>query len=404
MQIDRNIIIIVILSVVVIVLGTLLIMCKMPSTPKIRVRALKMKKEGKFNEFKASKEAKKAYRVGITPVVDKVNRSSKAQRAIGLRLLKVPTLPSSFDWRNLQSHSLYPKLKPGNYCVPVRNQHIPKYCGSCFIFASLQSLADRFVILKALENEGNNNSSMIEFSVQQLLNCLPNMSCFTGGDSYIVYKHLMKNGVVDETCRSYESDAFPNQCKPDCYTCLAQGDEKCSILGESNNNLIPNSRNENQDCCPCCKVTTHKNYEIEGFSNVNARYYNELERNTNKWQKGELNEYIKTEIYTNGPVTIALDAVPIESFKGGNIFKNTAKPQLNHLVTIVGWGMDNGELYWIIRNSWGTFWCEEGYIRVNAKSVGLGDPHNDVFGAYPKGWCKASGLDESDISVQIQHS
>ena len=81
----------------------------------------------------------------------------------------------------------------------------------------------------------------------------------------------MKNGVVDETCRSYESDAFPNQCKPDCYTCLAQGDEKCSVLGENNNNLIPNSRNQNQDCCPCCKVTTHKNYEIEGFSNVNAR-------------------------------------------------------------------------------------------------------------------------------------
>jgi cathepsin X len=403
-MVNSNIIVIGILSLLVIVLGTLLIMCKMPSTPKIRARALKMKKEGKFNEYRASKEAKKAYRIGITPVVDKVNMSTKAQRAIGLRLLKVPTLPSSFDWRNLKSHSLYPQLKPGNYCVPVRNQHIPKYCGSCAIFASLQSLADRFVILKALENDGNNNASMIEFSVQQLLNCLPNMTCFTGGDSYIVFKHLMKNGVVDETCRSYESDAFPNQCKPDCYTCLAEGDEKCYVLGESNDNLIPNSRNQNQDCCPCCKVTTHKNYEIEGFSNVNARYYNELERNTNKWQKGELEEYIKTEIYTNGPVTIAIDAIPIESFKGGSIFKNSAKPQLNHLVTIVGWGVDNGELYWILRNSWGTFWCEEGYIRVNAKSAGLGDPHNDVFGAYPKGWCKASGLDESDISTQIQYS
>jgi len=363
-----------------------------------------MKKEGKFNEFKASKDAQKAYRVGITPVVDKVNRSIKAQRAIGLRLLKVPTLPSSFDWRNLKSHSLYPQLKPGNYCVPVRNQHIPKYCGSCFIFASLQSLTDRFNILKALENDGNINFSMVEFSVQQLLNCLPNMTCFTGGDSYIVFKHLMKNGVVDETCRSYESDAFPDQCKPDCYTCLAQGDYKCSVLGESNNNLIPKSRNQKQDCCPCCKITTHKNYEIEGFSNINARYYNELEKNTNKWQKGDLEEYIKTEIYTNGPVTIAIDAIQIESFKGGSIFKNFEKPQLNHLVTIVGWGIDNGEVYWIIRNSWGTYWCEEGYIRINTKSAGLGDPHNDVFGAYPKGWCKTSGLSESDISVQIQQS
>ena len=86
------------------------------------------------------------------------------------------------------------------------------------------------------------------------------------------------------------------------------------------------------------------------------------------------------------------------------MFKNSAKPQLNHLVSIVGWGVENNETYWIIRNSWGTFWCEEGYIKVNVDSVGLGDPHNDVFGAYPKGWCKASGLDKSDISVKIQNS
>jgi C1A family cysteine protease len=268
----------------------------------------------------------------------------------------------------------------------------------------LQSLADRFVILKALENGGNNNASMIEFSVQQLLNCLPGMTCFTGGDSYIVYKYLIKNGIIDETCKSYESDAFPDKCLPACYTCMAMGQEKCSELGESDNNLIPNSRNKNQNCCACCKVTTHKTYEIEGFSNINARYYKELEKNTNKWNKGELEEYIKTEIYTNGPVTIAVDAIPIETFKGKGVFKNNAKAELNHLVTIVGWGIDNNETYWIIRNSWGTFWCDEGYININAKSAGLGDPHNDVFGAYPKGWCKASGLEESDISMQVQQS
>ena len=388
----------------VIVLGSLLASCKVPAAQKIRSRAMKMKKEGKFNEFKASKDAKKAFRVGITPVVDKVNRSSKAQRAIGMHLLKVPTLPTSFDWRNLQTHSLYPKLKPGNYCVPVRNQHIPKYCGSCFIFSSLQSLADRFNILKALQNEGNNYSSMIEFSVQQLLNCLPNMTCFTGGDSYIVYKHLMKNGIIDETCKSYEADAFSDKCTPACYTCLAMGDEKCEAIGENNSNIIPDSRNGNQDCCPCCKVTTNKTYEIEGFSNINARYYNELEKGTNKWKKDELIDYIKTEIYTNGPVTVAIDATPIETFKGGSVFKNSAKPELNHLVCIVGWGVDNGETYWIIRNSWGTFWCEDGYIKVSCKSIGLDDPHNDVFGAYPKGWCATSGLDQSDISVEIQQS
>lgn len=395
-----SIIIICILVILLIILFSIFINYKIKSKQE---KGLKSLKKVKFNEFKPSKYAKKAYRVGITPVVNKLNINVKSKHALALRLLKVSKLPLNFDWRNLQNHLLYPKLKPGNYCVPVRNQHIPKYCGSCFIFASLQSLADRFNILKALKNDGNNNSSMIEFSVQQFLNCLPNMTCFTGGDSFIVYKYLIKNGVVDETCKSYESEAFPDKCKPDCYTCLAKGSEKCSVIGEKDENLISKSRNQNQDCCPCCEVTTYKKYEIEGFSNINARFYKEIERGTNKWQKGELEEYIKTEIYTNGPVTIALDAIPIESFKGG-IFKNKETPELNHLVCIVGWGVDNGETYWIIRNSWGTFWCEDGYIRINTKSVGLDDPHNDVFGAYPKGWCKASGLDESDISVQIQQS
>jgi len=401
MKITLSIVIICILLILIFVFGIFITNYKIKSIRKKGVQSLKIKT--KFNEFKPSKYAKKAYRVGVTPIINKINLYKRSQHALGLRLLKVPKLPLNFDWRNLQNHLLYPKLKPGNYCVPVRNQHIPKYCGSCFIFASLQSLADRFNILNALKNNGNNNSSMIEFSVQQFLNCLPNMTCFTGGDSYIVFKHLIKNGVVDETCRSYEADAFPKKCKPDCYTCLAKGDEKCSIIGENDNNLISNTKNQTEDCCPCCEVTSYKKYEIEGFSNINARFYKEIEKGKNKWQKGELEEYIKTEIYTNGPVTIALDAIPIESFKGG-IFKNKDPAQLNHLVCIIGWGIDNGETYWIIRNSWGTFWCEDGYIRINSKSVGLGDPHNDVFGAYPKGWCKASGLDESDISVQIQQS
>ena len=82
------------------------------------------------------------------------------------------------------------------------------------------------------------------------------------------------------------------------------------------------------------------------------------------------------------------------------ILEDLESTKPNHAVILVGYTPN----YWIIRNSWGTFWCEEGYINVNAKSAGLGDPHNDVFGAYPKGWCKASGLDESDISTQVQQS
>ena len=39
---------------------------------------------------------------------------------------------------------------------------------------------------------------------------------------------------------------------------------------------------------------------------------------------------------------------------------------LDHSVVIVGFGIDShsGDEYWLLRNSWGTTWGEEGYMRL----------------------------------------
>ena len=189
--------------------------------------------------------------------------------------------------------------------------------------------------------------------------------------------YILSNGIVDESCKPYTAVENKNQCKPDCYTCMAKSQNKCSEIGQTTFT--------NFECNRCCKVDNPLLYKITGFSNISNRFKSESNDTTTNWHSEDLITYIKTEIYTYGPVTIAIDAIPIETYNSTDVFKKTDnKYELNHLVAIIGWGeYDNGKTYWIIRNSWGTFWCTNGYIKIDAQSIGLSDKENDVFAAYP---------------------
>ena len=78
----------------------------------------------------------------------------------------------------------------------------------------------------------------------------------------------------------------------------------------------------------------------------------------------------------NGPVPVAMTVFNDFYYYTGGCYSNSSSGQVNHGVTIVGWddSMCNGQGAWIVKNSWGSGWGDNGffYIRYGDCNIGYG--------------------------------
>ena len=73
---------------------------------------------------------------------------------------------------------------------------------------------------------------------------------------------------------------------------------------------------------------------------------------------------MQKEIYARGPISCGIDASAILEYQSGIAVHKGLLETVDHVISVVGWGKDQDQPYWIVRNSWGEYWGEMGYIRV----------------------------------------
>lgn len=256
-------------------------------------------------------------------------------------------LPDSFSWADVDGKS---------YLTHSLNQHLPQYCGSCWAHGAMSALADRIKIARGGLGDD------INLSIQYILNCGGEIagSCH-GGYHTGVYQLIQESGYAPyDTCQPYIA---------------------CS--DESEDGFCPHvdTTCKKANICRTCDTfggMGGKCTEIDYFPNATVAEYGMVDQDV---------EQIMAEIYARGPVAATINAEPIVEYAGG-VFSETGNSQsTNHIVSIVGWGMDEatGIKHWIVRNSWGVYWGEMGFIRVEMGSNLLG-LEGEIAWATPGSW------------------
>jgi len=185
-------------------------------------------------------------------------------------------------------------------------------CGSCWSFGTVGAVEGAYFM---------KNKDLIRFSQQQLVDCSwgeGNNGC-DGGEDFRAYQWIMKHGLASE----------------ESYGPYIAVDGKCH--------------------------TPSATAYMKGYVNVTS---------------GDLHA-LRLAIAHQGPVSVAIDASHRSlSFYANGIYYEpscgSTLDSLDHAVLAVGYGSIHGQAYWLIKNSWSTYWGNDGYVLMSQKDNNCG--------------------------------
>lgn len=226
----------------------------------------------------------------------------------------------------------------------MRNQFLPFWCGSCWAHAATAVLGSRWLIhAKTTPLTG------IDFSVQYFVNCVDGTEAppthhvrgCGGGSAYEAFAHAHKFGAVDSSCLPY-----------------AAATQNCSKQDTCQQNLHGRAGH----------ATEPIRYHTSEFGFVG-------ERDTTPAAREVL---MRKEIYARGPVAACM-ACPNEfedDYKGGVFVTSNPRSVCDHIVAVVGFGGTGSSAYWLVQNSFGSVWGEDGYFKIKRASALQAGEHN----------------------------
>jgi C1A family cysteine protease len=114
-------------------------------------------------------------------------------------------------------------------------------------------------------------------------------------------------------------------------------------------------------------ITTEGEYPYVGYDQ-SCSYQKDGKVKVNSYAEVSADANQMKAALMKGPVSVAVEADTqvFQSYSGGILDDSSCGTNLDHAITAVGWGSTGGKDYWLVRNSWGSWWGESGYIRIAA--------------------------------------